>query len=95
MDHHCVDCPLHCPVVSSIRRALTEQTFPLARNIHDYLCEAFETETRRGCPHVRSTQAYAQAVEEAERETPRRTKRSDDGAGGHQLSGLGFSEQVC
>jgi hypothetical protein len=56
----------------------------LARIIHECRREAFETEARRGCSHVRPTQAYWQSVEEAEREQPRRATGSDAGAGIHE-----------
>jgi len=46
----------------------------LARIIHECRREVFETEARRGCSHVRPTQAYLQSVEEAEREQPRRAR---------------------
>ena len=55
-----------------------------ARIIHECRREAFETEARRGCSHVRPTQAYWQSVEEAEREKLRRAIGSDDGAGIHE-----------
>jgi hypothetical protein len=53
-------------------------------DIHECRCESFETEARRGFSQVRPTQAYLQSVEEAEREKPRRTRESDDGAGIHE-----------
>jgi hypothetical protein len=56
----------------------------LARIIYECRREAFETEARRGCSHVRPTQAYSQSVEEAEREQARRARGSDDGAGIHE-----------
>ncbi|MBS0170269.1 MAG: hypothetical protein JSR62_07920 [Nitrospira sp.] len=56
----------------------------VARITHEYRREAFETEARRGCSHVRPTQAYLQSVEEAEREQPRRARGSDAGAGVHE-----------
>ena len=55
-----------------------------ARIIHECRREAFEAEVRRGFSHVRPTEAYLQSVEEAEREKPRRTRESDDGAGIHE-----------
>ena len=60
----------------------------LARIIHECRREVFETEARRGCSHVRPTQAYWQSVEEAEREQPRRATGSDAGAGIDEESGL-------
>jgi hypothetical protein len=56
----------------------------LARIIHEYRREAFETEARRGFSQVRPTEAYLQSVEEAEREKPRRARGSDDVAGIHE-----------
>jgi hypothetical protein len=53
----------------------------IARIIHECRREAFETEARRGFSQVRPTQAYLQSVEDAEREKPRRARRSDDVAG--------------
>ena len=46
----------------------TTRSAPLARTIHECRRETFETEARRGFSHVRSTQAYLQSVEKAERE---------------------------
>jgi hypothetical protein len=43
-----------------------------------------KTEARRGFSHVRPMEAYWQSVEEAEREKPRRARRSDDVAGIHE-----------
>ena len=63
---------------------MAEEPGHLARIIHECLCEAFQTEARRGFSHVRPTQAYLQSVEEAEREKPRRARGSDDGAGGQE-----------
>ena len=57
---------------------------PLARIIHECRRESFETEARRGFSHVRTTQAYRQSVEEAERENPRRVRGSDDVIGTHE-----------
>jgi ATP-dependent protease Clp ATPase subunit len=54
-----------------------------ARIIDECRREAFETEGRRGCSHVRPTQAYRQSVEEAEREQPRRAMGPNAGAGIH------------
>jgi len=56
----------------------------LARTIHESRREADETEARLGFAQVKPTQAYAQSVEEAERENPRRAKGSDDAAGIHE-----------
>jgi len=56
----------------------------VARIIHECRREAFEPEARRGFSQVRSTQAYMQSVEEAEREKPRRARGSDDAAGIHE-----------
>jgi len=56
----------------------------LARIIHEYRLEAFETEARRGFSQVRPTEAGVQSVEEAEREQPRRVIGSDDVAGIHE-----------
>ena len=56
----------------------------LSRIIHEYRREVFEAEARRGFSHVRPTEAYVQSVEEAERDKPRRTRESDDGAGIHE-----------
>jgi hypothetical protein len=56
----------------------------LARIIHEWRCEAFKTETRRGFSQVRPTEAYLQSVEEAEREKPRRARGLDDVAGIHE-----------
>jgi hypothetical protein len=56
----------------------------LARIIHEYRREAFETEARRGFSQVRPTEAYLQSVEEAEREKPRRARGSDDVAVIHE-----------
>ena len=58
-----------------------DPTYCLTRTIHECGREAFETEARRGCSHVRPTQAYVQSVEEAEREQPRRATGSDAEAG--------------
>ncbi len=66
-----------------------DPTYCLARTIHECRREAFETEARRGCSHVRPTQAYWQSVEEAEREQPRRARGSDAGAAIHEEPGLG------
>ena len=63
---------------------MAEEPGHLARIIHECLCDAFQTEARRGFSHVRPTQAYLQSVEEAEREKPRRARGSDDGAGSHE-----------
>ena len=52
--------------------------------IRECRCEAFETEARRGFPQVRPTEANAQSVEEAERETLCRARGSDDVAGIHE-----------
>ena len=52
--------------------------------IYECRPEAFETEARRGCSQVRSTEAYWQSVEEAEREQPSRARGSDDVAGIHE-----------
>ena len=48
----------------------------LARTIHEYRREAFETEARRGFSQVRPTEENAQSVEEAEQEKPRRARGS-------------------
>jgi len=56
----------------------------LARTIHEFRREAFETEARLGFSQVRPTEAYVQSVEEAEREKPRRARGSDDVAGIHK-----------
>ena len=61
----------------------------LARIIHEYRRETFETEARLGFSQVRPTQAYRQSVEEAEREKPSRARGSDDVAGIHESSWLG------
>ncbi len=76
------------PVSIAPKTILTASPSPrpdiLTRTIRDCRREAFETEARRGCSHVRPTQAYWQSVEEAEREPPRRATGSDAGAGIHQ-----------
>jgi len=72
------------PSILQQRDGTTSTLTPLARIIHECRREAFETEARRGCSHVRPTQAYLQSVEEAEREQPRRAKGSDAGAGIHE-----------
>jgi hypothetical protein len=56
----------------------------LARIMHEYRREAFETEARQGFSQVRPTQAYWQSVEEAEREKPCRGRRSDAVVGVHE-----------
>jgi hypothetical protein len=56
----------------------------LTRIIHERRRESFEIEARRGFSQVRPTEAYWQSVEEAEREKPRRARRSDDVAGIHE-----------
>ena len=66
----------------------------LARTIHECRREVFGTEARRGCSHVRPTQAYWQSLEEAEREQPRRARGPDAGAGIHEWSGLGRHDPV-
>ncbi len=48
--------------------------------IHVCRREACETEACRGVSHGRSTQAYWQSVEEAERESSRLEQGSDDGS---------------
>jgi len=71
-------------------RAHGGRTFPHPASpaIHECRREAFETEARRGCSHVRPRQAYWQSVEEAEREQPRRGTGSDAGAAIHEESWL-------
>jgi hypothetical protein len=55
----------------------------LARTFRKCRREAFETNARRGFSQIRPTQAYWQAVEEAERGTPGRARGSNDLAGIH------------
>jgi len=57
-----------------LRRAPSVFRTLIARIIHEYRREAFETKVYRGFSHVRPTEAYMQSVEEAEREKPRRAR---------------------
>jgi len=65
------------PFLNSWRRLL-------AWNIHEVCREASETEVRLGFAQVRPTQTYVQAVEDTEREKPRRVRGLDDEAGIHE-----------
>jgi hypothetical protein len=56
----------------------------IAGIIHECRREALETEARRGFFQVRLTEANAQSVEEADRETLCRARGSDDVAGIHE-----------
>jgi hypothetical protein len=78
----------HGGYVEALRDAKTKLeaifNISLARIIHEYRSEAFETEARRGFSQARPTQAYLQSVEEAEREEPRRARGSDAAVGIHE-----------
>jgi hypothetical protein len=52
--------------------------------IHEWRCEAAETDARRGFSQVRATQTYLQSVEETEREKPRRARGSAAVVGIHE-----------